>query len=336
MVEEHPTKFRISADDQDPETFYHEELKDLRVEKLSQRIMLLSILLPILIGVAIFFAYSDLTDRLSRSQDTGYVEVQRISRELEEISKKFNEKLITFSTTLSSQDKDFGTSVSGKLAAVNKNVAALNKSVAALNKNVVTLDKNFKSLDKNLHKTRSMLNNLAALKADKKSQQAAVAKINDGLKPLKKELKSLANLRRDVKGVSSEIKKLEGGLNRKLAKIAAAAEQSQKNYGQLQASIAALADDKIDRDTFDLEVFKIKKNYQNRLAQEIAAVNQKLDTIQKTIDDIQKKSISQKKSMKSLSKKTPPAKSTGTTITGTNKATSSSKSGSIDEQDLLE
>jgi len=331
MVEEHPTKFRFSADDQDPETFYHEELKDLRVEKLSQRIMLLSILLPILIGVAIFFAYSDLTDRLSRSQDTGYVEVQRISRELEEISKKFNEKLITFSTTLSSQDKDFGTTVSGKLAAVNKNFAALNKSVAALNKNVVTLDKNFKSLDKNLHKTRSMLNNLAALKADKKSQQAAVAKINDGLKPLKKELKSLANLRRDVKGVSSEIKKLEGGLNRKLVKIAAATEQSQKNYGQLQASIAALADDKIDRDTFDLEVFKIKKNYQNRLAQEIAAVNQKLEAIQKKMDDIQENSTSLKKSMKSLSKKAPPAKATGTAT-----AKTPAKSGSIDEQDLPE
>ena len=334
MVEEHPTKFRFSADDQDPETFYHEELKDLRVEKLSQRIMLLSILLPILIGVAIFFAYSDLTDRLSRSQDTGYVEVQRISRELEEISKKFNEKLITFSTTLSSQDKDFGTSVSGKLAAVNKNFAALNKSVAALNKNVVTLDKNFKSLDQNLHKARSTLNNLAASKADKKSQQAAVAKINDGLKPLKKELKSLANLRRDVKGVSSEIKKLEGGLNRKLVKIAAATEQSQKNYGQLQASIAALADDKddkIDRDTFDLEVFKIKKNYQNRLAQEIAAVNQKLEAIQKKMDGIQENLKSPKQSMKSLSKKAPPAKATGTAT-----AKTPAKSGSIDEQDLPE
>jgi DNA repair exonuclease SbcCD ATPase subunit len=331
MVEEHPSKFRFSADDQDPETFYHEELKDLRVEKLSQRIMLLSILLPILIGVAILFVYSDLTDRVSRSQNTGYDEVQRISRELEEISKKFNEKLITFSTTLSSQDKDFGTTVSGKLVAVNKNIAAVNKNVAALNKNVAALDKNFKSLDQNLHKTRSTLNNLAASKADKKSQQAAIAKINDGLKPLKKELKSLANLRRDVKGVSSEIKKLEGGLNRKLAKIAAAAEQSQKNYGQLQASIATLADDMIDRDTFDLEVFKIKKNYQNRLAQEIAAVNQKLETIQKKMDGIQESSTSLKKSMKSLSKKAPPAKATGTA-----KATTPAKSGSINEQDLPE
>ncbi|MBW2584909.1 MAG: hypothetical protein JRE36_15370 [Deltaproteobacteria bacterium] len=99
MAEENPPEFKFNADDQDPEAFYREEIKDLRVEKLSQRIILLSILLPILMGVAIFFVYRDLTGRVGRSQDTGSIEAQRISRELEEISKKFNEKLITFSTT---------------------------------------------------------------------------------------------------------------------------------------------------------------------------------------------------------------------------------------------
>ncbi len=131
MAEENPPEFKFNADDQDPEAFYREEIKDLRVEKLSQRIMLLSILLPILIGVAIFFAYRDLTGRVDHGQDTGSLEVQRLSRKLEEISKKFNEKLITFSTTLSTQDKNFDATISGKLAAVNKNIDALNKNVDA-------------------------------------------------------------------------------------------------------------------------------------------------------------------------------------------------------------
>ncbi|MGB5749572.1 MAG: hypothetical protein WBM69_21530 [Desulfobacterales bacterium] len=322
MVEEIPPEFKFSADDQDPESFYHEEIKDLRVEKLSQRITLFSILLPILIGVAIFFAYRDLTSRVSRSQDTGSVEAQRISRELEEFSKKFNEKLITFSTTLSSQDKDFNTTVSGKLAAVNQNVDVLSK--------------NLKSLNENLTQTQKTVKNLAASKADKKNQTAAIAKVNANLESLKKELKSLTELRSEITTVSAEIKILEGRLSQELAEVATTATKSQKNYSQLQSSITALAGDKIDRDTFDLEVLKLKKNYQNLIVREVTAVNQKLDTIQKTIDDIQKNSKLQKKSMKSLSKKTPPAKSTGTTITGTNKAATSSKSGSIDEQDLLE
>ena len=313
MAEENPPEFKFSADDQDPEAFYREEIKDLRVEKLSQRIMLLSILLPILIGVAIFFAYRDLTGRVGRSQDTGSIEVQRISRQLEEISKKFNEKLITFSTTLSTQDKNFDTTISGKLAAVNKNIDALNK--------------NLKSLNKNLNQTRSTVKNLAASKADKKSQDAAFAKINAALKPLKKELKSLTGLRQELKTVSTGIKSLESTLNQKLAEVATAAEQSQKDTAQLQTSITRLSDDKIDKDTFGLEAFKLKKNFQNLLSYEITAINQKLDSIQKKIDDIQNMSKSPKRSLKSLSKKT---------SSTTDKTKAPSKSGSIDEQDLPE
>ena len=313
MAEENPPEFRFNADDQDPEAFYREEIKDLRVEKLSQRIMLLSILLPILIGVAIFFAYRDLTGRVGRSQDTGSIEVQRISRQLEEISKKFNEKLITFSTTLSTQDKNFDTTISGKLAAVNKNIDALNKNVDALNKN--------------LNQTRSTVKNLAASKADKKSQDAAFAKINAALKPLKKELKSLTGLRQELKTVSTGIKSLESTLNQKLAEVATAAEQSQKDTAQLQTSITRLSDDKIDKDTFGLEAFKLKKNLQNLLSYEITAINQKLDSIQKKIDDIQNMSKSPKRSLKSLSKKT---------SSTTDKTKAPSKSGSIDEQDLPE
>ena len=135
MVEETPPEFKFSADDQDPETFYQEEIKDLRLEKLSQKVTLLTILLPVLMGIAIFFAYRDLTGRVSLTQDTGSMEVQRVSRQLAELSKEFNDKLITFSTTLSTQDKEFDTTVSQKLVAVNANVTALNKNLKSLTEN---------------------------------------------------------------------------------------------------------------------------------------------------------------------------------------------------------
>ena len=52
MAESKPPEFRFNVDDQEePDEFYHEEMKDLRVEKLSQRITLISILLPCLIAV---------------------------------------------------------------------------------------------------------------------------------------------------------------------------------------------------------------------------------------------------------------------------------------------
>jgi DNA repair exonuclease SbcCD ATPase subunit len=317
MVEESPPEFKFSADEQDPETFYQEEIKDLQVEKLSQKVTLLTILLPILIGIAIFFAYRDLTGRVNRTQDTGSMEIQRVSRQLAELSKEFNDKLITFSTTLSTQDKAFDTTVSEKLTAVNQNVTALNK--------------NLKSLNEELTQTQSTVKKLAAAKADKKSQDAAFARVNGSLKSLEKELKSLAKLREELKAVSSGIKNLEGDLNQKITAVTNASEQSQKDYSQLQTAVTGLSDNKIDKDTFDLEVFKLKKNFQNNVAQEITAINRKLDAIQKKIDDIQQSGRSQKRSMKSLSKKTSPGQSTGPA-----EATTPSRSGSIDEQDLLE
>jgi DNA repair exonuclease SbcCD ATPase subunit len=322
MAEEDLPEFKFSDDDPDPETLYEEELKDLRVEKLSQKVTLLSILLPILIGIAIFFAYRDLTGRVSRTQDTGSMEVQRISRQLEEISKEFNDKLISFTTTLSSQDKDFDTTVSGKLAAVNKNIEALNKQIKLLNEN--------------LDQTRNTVKTLDTAKVDKKSQEADFAKVNSALNSLQQELKSLATLREELKTVSSGMKTLESNLDQKMGDAVSAAEQSRKDVKLLQTSLDDLAGQKVDVDTFNLEVFKLRKNYQNRVVQEISAINQKLDAIQEQIESIQRISKSSKKSMKSLSKKSSMATSTETNVGGTKQTTTPSESGAINEQDLLE
>lgn len=315
MAEENPPEFKFSADDPDPEVFYQEELKDLRVEKLSQRVTLLSILLPIIIGIAIFFAYRDLTGRVSRTQDTGSMEVQRISRQLDEINKEFNDKLINFTTTLSSQDKEFDSTVSGKLAAVNKNIADLND--------------NLKTFNKDLTQTRKSVEELNASKADKKSQKAAFDKVNKTLKSMDRELKSLASLQVELKSLSSGIKNLENSLGQKIGKAAEAAEQSRKDFELLQKSLGELAGKKVDLETFELELFKLRKNYQNRVVQEISAINKNLDAIEKRIDNIQIIPKSSKKSMKSLSKK-PSA------TAGPKKTTAPSESGSISEQDLLE
>jgi type VI protein secretion system component VasF len=126
MAERKPPEFRFNADDQEPDEFYHEEMKDLRVEKLSQRITLISILLPCLIAVALYFGYRDLTGRVHKGRDNRDQEVQQLSDQLEALSEKFNEKLDTFSTTISSQDKKISDSISGQLNTINANIDVLN------------------------------------------------------------------------------------------------------------------------------------------------------------------------------------------------------------------
>ena len=338
MAERTPSDFKYRTDEQDAESFYHDEIKDLRVEKLSQRVTLISIILPCLIGVAVYFGYRDVTGRVTQSQDTGSLEVQKLSRKIDDLSRKFNERLITFSTTLSAQDKDFDTAITGKMKTINDNFNVLYNDL--------------KSMNANLKQTKSMIAKLNQSKVDKKSQETAIKKLNESkldkksheaallkvyaaLEPLNTELKTLADIRRDLKAVSSEIENLESRLSGEIAKIAANSEQSRKYGNKLEASLTKLSAEKIDRATLDLEVFKLRKNFQSVISQAVAGVNRKLDSIQKTIEDMQISARPPKRSMKTISKGTTSTSPTAKT-TGLDKESPLSNSDEINEQDLPE
>ncbi len=333
MAGENSSDFRFDADEQEPESFYHEELKDLRVEKLSQRVTLLTILLPCLLAVAVYFGYQDLADRASRSHDAASLEIQRLTKQLEDLSKNFNEKLITFSTTLSTQDKDFGTSIDGRLFTMDKNID--------------TLQNNFKSwsedLKRDLKLNQDTIEKLKASKVDKKNQAVTIEKINAALAPLEQEMLELKTLEQDLQLVSNSIAKLESKLADQLETLSADAQQHGKNYEQLQASLTELANDTselsnkaIDKDALALEVFKLKKNFQNEIAKEITDINQRLDTIQSEVIDFEKISGTQKQSLKKISKDTVSQQSGAASKTGTGSAAAPVRSGTITEKDLIE
>jgi len=270
MAERKPPEFRFNTDDQEPDEFYHEEMKDLRVEKLSQRITLISILLPCLIAVALYFGYRDLTGRVHKGRDNRDQEVQQLSDQLEALSEKFNEKLDTFSTTISSQDKKISDSISGQLNTINANIDVLNKNMASLNENLKQAQNAIKKLDK--------------VKADKKSQATAVANLKADLDPLKNEIQSLTNLVADIDSISSEIKNLESQITAEMTKVDANTATLKKEYDLLQASIAEQLSEKIDKAALGVELLMFKKNQSNH-SQEITRLSQRLDSIQKKIED---------------------------------------------------
>jgi DNA repair exonuclease SbcCD ATPase subunit len=276
-------------------------MKDLRVEKLSQRITLISILLPCLIAVAIYFGYRDLTGRVHQGRDSRNLEVQKLSEQMEALSKKFNEKLITISTTLSAQDQDFDNSISSKMNTINNNFEVLNQ--------------NMKSLNENLEQTKSAIKKLDETKADKKSQEAAIAILKADLDPLKNEFQSLTGIRGDIKSVSSEIKNLENQFREEMTTVAADTEKFKKEFALLQASIARQLSEKIDKAALGVELLMFKKN-QSIYSQEITRLAQRLDSIQKTIEGMQIDSKLNFQPEESISKKLPPTQSTMTENTG--------------------
>ena len=322
MADEFPPEFKFNGDEQEPESFYHEELKDLRVEKLSQRVTLLSILLPCLVGVAIYFGYRDLSGRVSQRYDTESVEVQRLSRQLENMAKDFNDKLITFTTTLSTQDKDLGNTLEGRFATISNNINEMQKNV--------------KSLSEDLKKNKDTIERLNASKVDKKSQALEIEKINAAITPLQTELDKLKSVGREMKMLSEDIADLDGKLAKQLAIAEASAEQNKRDYEQIQDSLTKLSGKTIDQDTLALEVFKLKKYFQSQISKEVSDLNQRMDSLKKQIDGIEKISKLQKQSQNKISKKPASLQPAASDDTGTVSKSTVSPSETITEKDLIE
>ncbi len=326
MAGENPSEFRFDNNEAEPDSFYHEELKDLRVEKLSQRMTLLSILLPCLIAVAFYFGYQNLSGQIGRSDDTGSQEIQRLTKEIDDLSKSFNDKLITFSTTLSTQDKDFGTSIEDRLL-------GMTQSIDKLQKNVKTL---YEDLKHNFDESQKIIEKLKISKADKKNLAVAVEKFNASIKPLQSELQKLKVIRKDLAGIAADIKKLEGNLTAKLDAATAESEQNSQKYQQLEGSLKKLSNQAVEKDALALEIFKIKKNFQSEISDAVSNLNQRLNAIQNQVDGVAQAAVSQKQSMKKASQKTITQPTGRPPKTGASGSTLPKSADTITEKDLIE
>lgn len=326
MADNTPSEFRFNGDDQEQESYYHEEFKDLRIERISQRVTLLTILLPCLMAVAAYFGYQNLAGKLDRGRDSGSQEIQKLTKDLEDLSKSFNEKLITFSTTLSTQDKDFGTSIEGRLVAVNQNIGKLQHDYNAFSQD----------LKRSIGQNQDTIEKLKASKADKKSQVVAVEKINAEIESLNKGLRSLTDLRSELKSAFAAIETLEKKLTAELETLTAAVRQQEKNDDELRTVISELTENKaVDTEALALDVLILKKNLPNQ-AKAVTAINRRLDTLESALNGILQISAAQKQSLKKVSKKALTQKAGAASESGSGSTALREQPKTITEKDLIE
>ena len=256
--DEQYSKFKFNGEDEpeSEQTLYQDEAKDRRVEKLSHRVTIISIFIPVLIGVVFYIAYRDITSRVSQSQDTEAMEIQNLSTQLQD---KFDE--------LSTKYGQLEASLVQKLAALEK------------------VDKAMKA---NLKKAENTVSKINATKADKKDQQDAIAKIDTALSPIRKELKDLSTMRNDLKAVTVELQSLDTDVQQKLTTISANVDKSLQNLTKIQSDMSALSNQKLDKDALQLELLKAKKSYQRELELTKAALDKRLSSILRKIRDLEK------------------------------------------------
>lgn len=229
-MDKHASEFKINLDDDPPDSPLQEGMEDLRIEKLSHRVTLFSILIPGLIGVILFFAYVDIKKRVISLHDTGTDKVQSLSKEMED---RLSSLIVQYAKLESSVKKEFS-----------------------------SVSKTTSSLEKNLKKTTKAMDTISASKADKNELTQTLASIQTDLKNATHKIKTV-----DEK-LAKETAKLtqhNDKLGKETAKLTQHLDQVRNDLKRIQADISDLSSSRMEKKDIDLGFENQKKDYQKQI-----------------------------------------------------------------------
>ncbi len=172
MTQKDDTPFQINKENPTPDNLYREEMNDLQLERLNNRVTLISILVPILIIVVLVVSYLDIKRKVSTVEVTGSTGYQQLSAEAESrfsalsvkyasLEAELKKRLESMSKTVKALSSDIQrTEMNIKRlrgdksteTAVNKLDAALTTAVGDIQADLKTMDANLESLDTAVNK----------------------------------------------------------------------------------------------------------------------------------------------------------------------------------------
>ncbi len=228
MERKETSEFKIRIDKERPEHDFQEAKKDLRLEKLNQRVTIISILIPCIIILLIIYSYFDIKNKISGVHDSGVDEIQKLSinfdKKISDLSlqyskleESFNKRLAAADKTNSStkshlenliknteETKTDKTEFAGATSALNSQILNLKTELSAVTNKIndtnVNLSQKISDLSKALVKTESELSKL----------QANISTLLSG-KADKKELELLRNQQRQYQNELSQLSRdIEG------------------------------------------------------------------------------------------------------------------------------
>jgi len=247
MTENESAKFRIRSDD-NPEAQFQEDNQGLKLDKLSRRLTLITILIPCLIGGILFLVYRDIQMRVGQVSDTGTSKVRTLSKDLE--------------SRYSSLSLKHG-----------KFQVGFTKRISSLEKTTVSLQKTLQEATTAIKYIRS------ARRSDNKKVAKAIDAIN-------KTLGTLAPLPQNLETMASEIKLYDQNLSKELGSFSQSLEGIRNNLIKIQADILFLASAKTDNKAFNLALKSQQKNHQQALQQTKRDIDKKIASLESKIKRI--------------------------------------------------
>ena len=250
MNDQQSSHFRIGEDEESPDSLFQEEITDRRVDKLSQRLTLIAILVPCLVCIMLFAAYLDVKKRFITVEGSGEKEVLNLSKNIESSYSSLSVQFAKLDETLRTRVSD--------------------------------IEKAVDSMKNDLGRTDSSLANtvksIQSSKAGKKDLARAVTKIN----------KKFVPIREDLKKIVTYIQQLEANLKQDVENLAGSVKQANSNIKNLETEVSTLSTAKIDQKAFELALKVEQKSYLQKLNQTSKDLEDKIASTQKKITDLER------------------------------------------------
>ncbi len=195
MSREDSDNFKFGSDQMNPDDVLRDEPQDNRVTRLSRRVTILAILLPCLIGAALYFLYNDLKNRVAQNQTYGTQSVEGLAQTLDTRLQEFSAKLTQLETMFSERLAGTEKSIENLKTQVGKTDSGLKKALGSL-KAIDTAKMDKKDLE-------SLANQLAALSDQMTARDNDMSeRLSDLTTVTQKQVNDLLKLRTEITGLT--------------------------------------------------------------------------------------------------------------------------------------
>lgn len=239
---------------------FRQELNELKIEKLANRVTIISVIIPCLICAILFFSYMDIKERMVSVHDTGQTEVQGVA---EELGTKINAMTVgiagiqhKFETALPDVDK--------KIENLESAIAKLATTKAEKSDTKAELTKMEKTIsDRQAQTNQAMTKALETMKAEtSKSIEKAVEKEKSLVDKTSKLENLILDLTKDIKAEKNTI----GALATRIKEEEETMAFLQKELSLVKIKADTLEQTTVDRKVLDRELDLIKKQYKGKAA----------------------------------------------------------------------
>ena len=265
MIKENDnSRFQFSADDDEPEAIVQDELRELKIEKLGQRVTLLTILIPCMIGVILVITYLDIKDRVTRSYDTGAIGVQKLSKDL---ASKFSSLSLDQAKIKDIQAKTIP-ELEKSAAFLKSRITKLQKSMTQVTDSTISRDELTRVAENLSNKIADLTKKIADIPHDLKPDFEALTLVNDQI------IEDAGKMSHDLKMLSDSMTDIDSRLD------------------TIRKGIETVSENAIDKGDLELALKLKEIGYRQSLLDKTALLEKEIQALRKEFKDLKKGNIS--------------------------------------------